>query len=365
MGQLKLPVPTASFCRDLLCWYQRHRRDLPWRREPEPYSVFLAEIMLQQTQVKTMLPYYQQFLSRYPTLESLATSDEEEVLALWSGLGYYRRARNLRQAAQQIFNEHKGSFPQKYEDFIKLPGVGRYTAGAVLSIAFGKPLPILDGNIRRVLARYLRLDDESSENNSSELWGLLTRISQCQQVQKRISDFNQALMELGALVCTPRTPSCGRCPLEDSCLGLAAGVQEKLPIPRSRRPVEKFHYAVAVVRFHNQFLLKKNLGNGFLEGFWEFPKILVNARPNDLAPSSLEKTFQKDVSLSLRVHEVLKPIHHQITFRQLTFHPVMGTLQMPTLPEGLFWGSPNSKRSFPVPSYVPKIIKRYHQKERG
>ena len=184
--------------------------------------------------MKTVVPYYQRFLKRYPTLEDLAESDEEEVLSLWSGLGYYRRARNLRRAAQQIRDCHGGVFPRTYEEIIQLPGVGRYTAGAVLSIAYGQPLPILDGNIRRLFARYLKMDGVSSGDDSPPLWDLLTRISRFAAARKEVSDLNQALMELGALVCTPRSPSCGRCPLEGELswiTGRSAGEAASSPRP--------------------------------------------------------------------------------------------------------------------------------------
>ncbi len=359
MEKLELPVPLAIFCRDLLRWYQRHRRDLPWRRRLEPYSVLLAEVMLQQTQVKTVVPYYQRFLKRYPTLEDLAESDEEEVLSLWSGLGYYRRARNLRRAAQQIRDCHGGVFPRTYEEIIQLPGVGRYTAGAVLSIAYGQPLPILDGNIRRLFARYLKMDGVSSGDDSPPLWDLLTRISRFAAARKEVSDLNQALMELGALVCTPRSPSCGRCPLEGSCLGLGAGVQEKLPLPRARRAVKRLSYAVAVVCLRDRFLLVRNQDSEFLEGMWEFPRIPVKDR--DLRAEVLEEAFHRKLGLSVTICGLLKPVRHQITFRRLTLHPAVGTLRTGTPPSGLVWADPGGERSVPISSYVAKIARLYRR----
>lgn len=361
MEKLELPVPVASFCRDLLRWYQRHRRDLPWRRRLEPYPVLLAEVMLQQTQVKTVVPYYRRFLKRYPTLEDLADSDEDEVLTLWSGLGYYSRARNLRRAAQQIRDCHGGEFPRTYEEIIRLPGVGRYTAGAVLSIACGQPLPILDGNIRRLFARYLKMDGLSAGDDSPPLWDLLTRISRFAAARKEVSDLNQALMELGALVCTPRSPSCGRCPLEGSCLGLQAGVQEKLPLPRARRAVRRLSYAVAVVCRRDRFLLARNRRTEFLDGMWEFPRIPVKNRERDLNAEVLEGAFQRELGLALDIGRVLKPVRHQITFRRLTLHPAVGTLRTEKPPSGLAWADPGGERSLPIPSYVTKILKLYRR----
>ena len=365
MEKLELPVPVSNFCRDLLRWYQRHRRDLPWRRKLEPYSVLLAEVMLQQTQVKTVVPYYRRFLKRYPTLEDLAESDEDEVLSLWSGLGYYSRARNLRRAAQQIRDCHGGVFPRTYEEMIRLPGVGRYTAGAVLSIAYGQPLPILDGNIRRVFARYLKMDGLSAGDDSPPLWDLLAGISRFAAARKEVSDLNQALMELGALVCTPRSPSCGRCPLEGSCLGLQAGVQEELPLPRARRAVRRLSYAVAVVCHRERFLLARNRESDFLKGMWEFPRIRVENRKRDLSTEDLEGAFHRELGLSLNIGSLLKPVRHQITFRRLTLHPAVATLRTATPPSGLVWADPGGEPSVPVPSYVAKIARLYRRNHDG
>ena len=361
MEKLELPVPVAVFCRDLLRWYQRHRRDLPWRRRLEPYPVLLAEVMLQQTQVKTVVPYYRRFLKRYPTLEDLAESDEDEVLALWSGLGYYSRARNLRRAARQICDRHGGEFPRTYEEMIRLPGVGRYTAGAVLSIACGQPLPILDGNIRRLFARYLKMDGVSSGDDSPPLWDLLTRISRFAAAREEVSDLNQALMELGALVCTPRSPSCGRCPLEGSCLGLQAGVQEKLPLPRARRAVRRLSYAVAVICHRDRYLLGRNRESEFLKGMWEFPRIPVKVRERNLGAKMLEEAFHRQLGLSLSIDGLLKPVRHQITYRRLTLHPAVATLRTATPPAGLVWTDPGTDRSYPIPAYVTKIAKLYRR----
>jgi len=359
MEKLELPVPVSGFCRDLLRWYQRHRRDLPWRRKLEPYPVLVSEVMLQQTRVKTVVPYYERFLKRYPTLEDLANSDEEEVLSLWSGLGYYSRGRNLRRAAQQIRDRHGGEFPRTYEEVIQLPGVGLYTAGAVLSIACGQALPILDGNIRRLFARYLKMDGLSAGDDSPPLWDLLTRISQFAAARNEVSDLNQALMELGALVCTPRSPSCGRCPLEESCLGLQAGVQEKLPLPRARRSVERLSYAVAVICQEDQFLLIRNREGEFLKGMWEFPRVRVKNRQRNLDASALENEFHQEFGLSFSIGGFLKPVRHQITFRRLTLHPAMGTLNTATPPSELVWGNAGRERTLPIPSYVAKIARLY------
>ena len=228
----KLDGPAiAAIRRDLLSWYDRERRDLPWRRTQDPYRVWLSEIMLQQTRVETVIPYYERFLERFPTVSDLAEAPIDDVLARWSGLGYYRRARSLHEAAGQIVREHAGVFPEDSAEALALPGVGRYTAGAILSIAYGRPEPILDGNVIRILSRWLRLGPEIPQ---SHLWTLAEDLVP----EERPGDFNQAMMELGATVCTPRSPSCLLCPVQERCEARAEGTPERYPAPKAKeKPV--------------------------------------------------------------------------------------------------------------------------------
>ena len=229
----------------LLSWYDRHRRDLPWRRTTDPYRIWVSEVMLQQTTVKTVLPYYAAFLNRFPTLHALAEEPEEEVLAAWSGLGYYHRARNLHRGAQHVAERHAGQFPRSLEAALAVPGVGLYTASAVLSIAHGLPLPVVDGNVRRVLARLLALrgpqfrKDGPYYNRAEELLD-----------PARPGDWNQALMELGATVCLPRQPACPACPLRQHCRARALGVVDELPEGRARRATVDVTVAAALVGVH-------------------------------------------------------------------------------------------------------------------
>lgn len=351
-----------EFAIRLLEWYSQNKRDLPWRHQPEPYHVLLSEFMLQQTQVKTVLPYYERFLQTYPTLEDLARSEESEVLSAWSGLGYYNRARNLHRTAQLICEKHEGVLPREYEQVLGLPGVGRYTAGALLSIAYGEPLPILDGNIQRVLARYLKVRKDLSGSGSAPMWDLLARMVKVPQVAERISDFNQALMEMGALVCTSHNPLCEECPLTETCLARRAGIQDELPVRTRHRKVQSFEFAVAVVLQNGNYLLKRNLDGSFLKGFWEFPKVAVPTRHDLPSPERLEQAFEEEHDLKIEVNEPLAPVNHQITFRKLRFHPLLSRMKEDSVPTQEFvWTDPSAGRDYPVPSFVRKVIRRVAQ----
>jgi len=262
--------PASVLRRQLLRWYDRNRRDLPWRRTRDPYRIWVAEIMLQQTRVQAVIPYYEKFLLRFPDIRSLAEAKEEDLLACWSGLGYYSRARNLQKAAQAIVQEHKSHFPRDLPAALALPGIGRYTASAVLSIAYGAPLPVLDGNVARVLARLRALPvNARSASGRERLWQeadtLLSR--------RRPGDFNQALMELGATVCLPKQPRCPSCPLVKSCLAYARDEVAKFPESRRKSLPVLRHYVAALVRDRTGRLLlvRRPRQAKWLSGFWELP----------------------------------------------------------------------------------------------
>ena len=353
-----MPISIEEFASRLLDWYTRHKRDLPWRSRPEPYHVLLSEFMLQQTQVKTVLPYYERFLQAYPTLEDLARSEENEVLSAWSGLGYYNRARNLHRTAQLICEKHDGVVPRDYEQVLELPGVGRYTAGALLSIAYGEPLAILDGNIQRLLARYLKLRQDLTGSGAESLWDLLSWMVQEPLVGEHISDFNQALMEMGALVCTSKNPLCSKCPLEESCLARAEGIQDELPLRTSPRKVQSFQFATAVVPRDGRYLLMQNGESKFLRGFWEFPKVALPTGQDVPSHDQLEETFKGTHGLMIRIEESFAPVDHRITFRKLRFHPLRARLEEdPGESNGFVWANLGARRDYPVPSFVGKIVK--------
>ena len=313
--------------------------------------MWLSEIMLQQTRVQTTLPYFNKFVRTYPTLESLAEAEESELLSLWSGLGYYGRARNLHKAARMVCERHGGEFPRRYEDAIQLPGVGRYTAGAVLSIAYGKPLPVVDGNVLRVFARYLRIETDLHGSEVRKLWDFLSELVEDSCVRPHISEFNQALMELGSELCTPRRPQCLVCPLARECRARRAGVEEILPRRRQRRSVQEINYLAAVVARRGKYLLRQNLERTFLKGFWEFPCV------EDHRGADPADRFARVHGLKLKIKAIYPPCRHRITFRKLYFHPVQASLLGP-LPAGNYAWATLSDGKFPLPSYVGKILKR-------
>ena len=245
--------------RKLLHWYDRHRRDLPWRRTPDPYRVWLAEVMLQQTRVAAVEPYYQCFLGLFPSVEALARARPQRVLRAWAGLGYYSRARALQAAARQI--RTRGRFPSTYAEWRALPGVGPYTAAAVASIAFGKPHAVVDGNVRRVLARLFTRARGLEETAAA----LLDRT--------RPGDFNQALMELGATRCRPRAPLCRKCPLAAHCRARQTGTVARFPPPRPRRPLERFQLQLALVEQDGRVLLAPPSNRGWWPRFWSLPEL--------------------------------------------------------------------------------------------
>jgi len=251
----------------LLAWYRKHARDLPWRRDPSPYRTWISEIMLQQTQVETVKPYYQRFLAAFPDVHSLARATEDRVLKLWEGLGYYRRARLLKAAAERIV-QRGGKYPATAREWLELPGIGRYTAGAIASIAMGEAAPILDGNVKRVLARIFGLRESI---DASRTTALLWQWAEDLVPRRSPGDFNQAMMELGALVCLPRSPNCPGCPLAPLCQARAMNAANRIPA-RSRRPaVPTVKRAVAVIRRSGRYLLARRPAEGLLGGLWEFP----------------------------------------------------------------------------------------------
>jgi A/G-specific adenine glycosylase len=256
-------------CRQLLLdWYQRSRRELPWRGTRDPWRILLSEVMLQQTRVAAVVPYYNRFLERFPTPQALAEASEQELLALWSGLGYYARARNLQRAAQAI--AQLGAFPETFEQIRELPGVGDYTAAAVASIAFGLPHAVLDGNVVRVLSR---LTAERGDVQSSIVRVRLKETAQMMLDARRPGDFNQAMMELGATVCLPRVPQCLLCPLREQCAAREEGIQNELPVKLSKRDPIKLAIELLLIEKDGRVLMRqRGAHEPRLAGFWELPE---------------------------------------------------------------------------------------------
>lgn len=258
-----------AIAKRLLGWYDRHRRDLPWRlKRSDPYKTWISEIMLQQTQVETVIPYFGRFLKRFPDVVTLAQAREEAVVTLWSGLGYYSRARNLHKAARVIAGERGGRFPERFEEWLALPGIGRYTAGAIASIANGERVPVVDGNVIRVLSRLHAVAGDLRQGaGNKKIWGIATQVLP----RDRVGDFNQALMELGALVCVPREPKCPVCPLRCDCEGLKKGNPSRFPETRKQKSRKEFLTALMIEK-KGSFLLARRNDKNHLKLMWEFPQ---------------------------------------------------------------------------------------------
>src|SRR4051812_15123178 len=258
----------------LLAWYAKHKRDLPWRRSPDPYRVWISEIMLQQTQVATVVGYFARFITAFPDIFRLAAAEEIDVLRVWEGLGYYRRAKQLHAAAQQIVAHFGGEFPQDPTELQKLPGIGRYTAGAIASIAFGRRTPILEANTIRLISRLIAyLGNPHTQTGQQPLWQAAEEILP----RSRVAEFNQALMELGSLVCTPDNPNCDACPLTSVCRAYAGNLQHEIP-PAKPRPVStELSEAAIVVRKNGSLLLRQCAENERWAGLWDFPRFALEA----------------------------------------------------------------------------------------
>ncbi len=271
-----LPEPAVRrvIRRKLLRWYDRNKRELPWRRRAgDGYAQWVAEVMLQQTQVETVIPYYERFMARFPDVKSLAAATEDDLLRYWQGLGYYRRAANLHEAAKRIAADG-GVLPDSVESLLALPGIGRYTAGAIASMGFDRRAAAVDGNVARVLARLFHITDEIGRSATMRrMWAL----AECLLPAKRCGDFNQALMDLGATVCVPGEPRCDRCPLRSQCRAFSGGVAAKLPKSARRPAVREVHHVVAVIRCRDAYLMTKRPPGGLWGGLWEFPNRIRDA----------------------------------------------------------------------------------------
>lgn len=311
----------------LLFWYRKNgRRNLPWRKTRDPFSILVSEAMLQQTQVATVIPYYERFLKRFPTVKALSRAPLERVLDSWAGLGYYSRARNLHKAAQRIVEEHAGQIPSRAEELLKLPGVGRYTAGAVASIAFDRPSPILDGNVIRVLSRYFRIRQDPRETAIRQrLWDLAQAIVP----ENSPGDFNQALMDLGATVCTKRLPRCADCPLSRNCQAYRLNLTQEIPPPRPSIRRKKIRYVCAITQRNGEVLLARRPFTSLLGGLWEFPGGEKGPREKD--SQALVRCLREQLGVTvepIRSHPILR---QTLTHRQLEIHPFLCRLKRGTL----------------------------------
>lgn len=297
----------------LLDWYAQQGRDLPWRRTRDPYAIWVSEIMLQQTQVKTVIPYYERWLEQFPTIAALAAADQQQVLKAWQGLGYYARARNLHRAAQQVMQQG-GQFPDCLEQVMQLSGIGRTTAGGILSAAFNQPVPILDGNVKRVLSRLLALNQPPNKA-INRLWQASEALLDPQQPR----DFNQALMDLGATLCTPKQPTCLLCPWNQHCYAYQMNMQNELPVTESRTPVPHKQIGVAVIwNEQGQILIDRRRQEGLLGGLWEFPG--GKLEPGETIEACIQREILEELGIEIEVGDHLITIDHAYTHFHVTLN---------------------------------------------
>jgi A/G-specific adenine glycosylase len=328
-----------TFQRALLRWYDQHRRDLPWRvTAPDPYHVLLSETMLQQTQVATVVPYFLRFIKRYPTLADLAGAELQDVLRLWQGLGYYSRARNLHACAARVVAEHGGRVPRDVEQLLSLPGVGRYTAGAIASIAFNARAPILDGNVTRVLCRLDRIESNPRDRQTQlKLWQRAEEILP----SRRIGDFNSALMELGATVCVPRNPQCLVCPVRSHCEAFAAGLQDRIPLPKKTKSTPLYRRYVLCLRHGQQFLIEQRPPKGRWAGLWQFKTLESASRPFSAAQ------LAQRLGLVVSKPQQLGRIRHALTHRRYEFDAYTADLAAPPA-AGQVWVTLDELDAYPL-----------------
>lgn len=355
------------FQNDLLKWFDQNKRPLPWRKHYRPYEVWVSEIMLQQTQVDTALPYFKRWMKTFPTIESLAEATEEKVLKLWQGLGYYSRARNLHASAKLIQKDHKGHFPTNYEEILKLKGIGRYTAGAIASIAFNQEKPIVDGNVFRVLSRLYAIQDNIDiPKNREKFWQLAEELIPKGEARY----FNQAMMELGALICTTRNPKCSLCPIQKFCKAFQNQNQEGFPVRSERRKTVKVQAgAVLIVRDEKYYVHRRPVGE-IMGGLWEFPEWKLSkgkALPEKALKAKLESFLEKDLglnNLNLEPHGKIKRsyTHHQ---ENLHLHKVDLNNQKirPSLKWPAKWVTKKEFKSLPFSSAHAKIVELIQNQE--
>ncbi len=342
----------------LLNWYARYARQLPWRGHPDPYAIWVSEIMLQQTQVETVIPYFTRWMARFPSVAALAQASQQEVLSAWEGLGYYSRARNLQRAAGVVLAEFGGELPRDIHALRQLPGVGRYTAGAIASLAFGLDEPALDGNIRRVLARVFNVTEAAKSNEGERrLWELAA----AHLPAGRAGVYNQALMDLGAALCTPKAPDCQHCPLKELCQARVLGVQEQRPVAASKPDVPHYTVTAAVIWREGRLLLAQRPPEGLLGGMWEFAG--GKLQPGEDLATCLQREIREELGAEIDVHDALGVYRHAYTHFRVTLHAFACSLRdgaepRPLQVHDLRWVAPTELDSYPMGKLDRQIARR-------
>ncbi|MEX1019432.1 MAG: A/G-specific adenine glycosylase [Litorilinea sp.] len=365
------PEIATEIATELATWHAAQQRDLPWRTAPpgkrDPYQVWISEIMAQQTRLETVVDYYQRWLERFPTLAQLAAADQQAVLKVWEGLGYYARARNLHRAAQIVVAEHGGEVPANRRALLALPGIGAYTVGAILSLAFNHPEPILDGNVKRVLSRITDLPDAIDQPSTvRHLWQLATVVVQAAPPDQA-GAVNEALMELGATLCTPQNPRCLLCPVQRHCQAAARGTQDQRPVTTPRKATPHFDVAAGVIwqgaPFASRLLIAQRPQNGMLGGLWEFPGGKQEPTDADL-PACLAREIHEELGIQIAVGAPITTVQHAYTHFRITLHAfharhVAGAPQSIGVADWR-WIELDALGEFPFPVTDQKVIRALH-----
>lgn len=341
----------------LLNWAQDNLRDLPWRHNRTPYRVWVSEIMLQQTQVQTVIPYFERWMERFPTIESLAQADLDQVLKCWEGLGYYARCRNLHRAAQELVCHDHGQLPADRQALLSLPGIGPYTVGAILSLAFGQDAAVLDGNVRRVLSRLGAItDNPKAKTTRDKLWHLAETLVPVGHA----GQFNEALMDLGATICTSQAPRCSVCPLRDVCRGYASGAPEAYPTSVRRAPTPHYTVTAGVIwRDADHVLIAQRPLEGLLGGLWEFPG--GTQEPGETLPECLKRELYEELRIEVDVGPELIVVRHAFTHFRVTLHAFECQYTSRTEPQAIDaqdwrWVTLNELGDYAFPVMDQKII---------
>lgn len=341
----------------LLAWFARAQRDLPWRRTRDPYRIWVSEIMLQQTQVATVIPYYERFLERFPTVCALAGASLDQVLSLWQGLGYYARARHLHAAAQQVCERYDGVLPADVHALLKLPGVGEYTAGAIASIAYQQDVLAIDGNVVRVLCR---LTDEERRPSAPGVRARLRALGQTLLPPGQAGAYNQALMELGATVCTPSSPDCRQCPLAAHCLAHARGTQAQRPVPEPRRQPPLRQMATAIIEREGRLLIVRRVPSGLLGGLWETPGVEV--APGEQAPLALAQGLHTWLELDVGVEAELAVVRHAYTHLRVQVRAyranALGAARTSGPWDAVHWLAPGERAAYGLTGVTTRLLDR-------
>ena len=363
---LNFPVlfSPAPFARDLSDWFNAAQRDLPWRRADiinDPYRILVSEVMLQQTTVAAVAPFFERFIKRFPDVATLAAAPESDVLAQWAGLGYYARARNLQRAARAVIHEHGGQFPRDFDAILALPGVGRYTAGAVASIAFGARAPIVDANVARVLSRVLPVEGDLKKSAAqAQLWQAATEIVEVESVKPR--EINPALMELGALICTPKNPKCPDCPVREFCAARAENRQNQLPVKTPKKaPTPLWDVCGLAINENGELLLRRRPDEAGLwwRGMWELPR--VNRIDRETAATALDR-LGAELGAQWKARSHFATLKHGVTRFQIELQCWNVELESAKLNENLRWFPINEALELALPSTMKTLIQ---QIERG